>query len=256
MKLAFFRFYSELNDFLPRRWRTGEFPYSFDGRPTVKHVIESIGVPHTEIDLILVNGASVDFGHYLKDGDRVSVYPVFECFDISPLIRLRKESLRKTAFILDVHLGKLSRILRLLGFDTLYRNDYEDAEIVKIGAEESRIVLTRDRQLLKASAVMHGYWIRSMVPEEQLVEVLRQFDLYSRIRVFRRCVLCNGIIHKTTKEEVYHLLEPKTKLYYDEFYQCEDCAQVYWKGSHFSRLQGKVDRWLSLSAGSHEQDRA
>lgn len=244
MKNAFFRFYAELNDFLPERRRAREFSYEFDHRPTVKHVIESIGVPHTEIDLILVNGISVDFGHYLADQDRVSVYPVFERFDIFPILRLRPKPLRKSVFILDVHLGKLARMLRLLGFDALYRNDYEDTEIVRIGGLGPRIVLTRDRQLLKAKAVTHGYWVRSLVPEEQLEEILYEFDLFSQIEPFQRCVLCNGRIYKTSKELVLHLLEPKTKLYYDEFFQCGDCGQVFWKGSHFPDLKEKIDRWM------------
>jgi uncharacterized protein with PIN domain len=248
MKSAFFRFYSELNDFLPKRMRAREFLYGFEGRPTVKHVIESIGVPHTEIDLILVNGISVDFGHYLEDRDRVSVYPVFERLDIHPIVRLRSEPLRKTAFILDVHLGKLARMLRLLGFDALYRNDYEDAEIIAIGADERRIVLTRDRQLLKAKAVTHGYWIRSLIPEEQIEGVLHEFDLFTQIQAFQRCVSCNGRIRKTTKELVMHLLEPKTKQYYEEFFQCADCGRVFWKGSHFPKLKAKIDRWMVLGA--------
>lgn len=240
---AYFRFYEELNDFLPASQRKREFPYSFQGSPSVKHVIESIGVPHPEVDLILVNGRSVDFGHRLRNGNRISVYPVFESLDISPVVRLRPDPLRKSAFVLDVHLGRLARMLRLLGFDTLYRNDYDDPEIVRIAAEQSRIILTRDRQLLQASAVRRGYWVRSGIVEDQLEEVLRRFDLYSQIRPFKRCLLCNGPVEETPKAEVLHLLEPKTKLYYDLFYQCRHCGQVYWKGTHFDRLKEKLKRF-------------
>lgn len=243
-KTAIFRFYEELNDFLPPRKRKCDFPCRFNGRPSVKHVVEAIGVPHTEIDLILVNGLSVGFGHRLNDQDRVSVYPVFENFDISPLVRLRPSPLRKPAFILDVHLGKLSRMLRLLGFDTQYQNDYEDAEIVRIAACEHRIVLTRDRPLLMARAVTHGYWVRSSQSEEQLAEVIRKFDLFSQINTFHRCIACNGIIRQTTKNQVIHLLEPKTKQYYTEFFQCDRCARVYWKGSHYPGLKAKIDRLM------------
>jgi hypothetical protein len=243
MRTAFFRFYEELNDFLPRGRRKRTFPAGFEGRPTVKHVIECLGVPHTEIDLILVNGTSVDFKHYLVDGDRVAVFPVFESLDITPLVRLRPAPLRKSAFILDVHLGKLARMLRLLGFDTLYRNDYEDPEIVRIAAAEHRIVLTRDVQLLKANDVTHGYWIRSMTPERQLEEVIQRFDLASQFAAFHRCITCNGTLHPTEKEAVMHLLEPKTKKYYHEFFQCSDCGQVYWKGSHYPWLKARIARW-------------
>ena len=248
MKKAFFRFYEELNDFLPAPIRKREFPYEFDGRPAVKHVIESIGVPHTEIDLILINGVSVDFKHFLNDSDHVSVYPVFESLDIAPIVRLRPTPLRETAFILDVHLGKLARMLRLLGFDTLYRNDYEDSRIVRIASAEHRIVLTRDIQLLKAKEVTHGYWIRSMNPDEQLAEVVARFDLFRQFKAFHRCLTCNGLIRETTKEAVWHLLEPKTQKYYQEFFQCEACGQVYWKGTHFPRLEARIARWRALEA--------
>lgn len=248
MKSAFFRFYGELNDFLPAKRRRQTFTYEFDGRPAVKHVIESIGVPHTEIDLILINGVSADFKQYVNDLDRVSVYPVFERLDITPVVRLRPAPLRITAFILDVHLGKLARMLRLLGFDTRYRNDYEDALIVRIAAAEHRIVLTRDLQLLKAKAVTHGYWIRAMKPEAQLAEVIRRFDLFRQLKAFHRCLTCNGLLRETSKEAVWHLLEPKTKKYYREFFQCETCGQVYWKGTHFPRLEASIERWRALES--------
>jgi uncharacterized protein len=163
MKTAFFRFYEELNDFLPEDRRKRDFSLNFDGRPTVKHLIESIGVPHTEIDLILVNGVSVDFKHHVSDQDRVAVYPVFESFDISPLVRLRPYPLRKPVFILDVHLGKLARKLRLLGFDTLYRNDYEDSEIVAIAVAAHRIVLTRRYPTVKSRQV--DPWVLGAIDE-------------------------------------------------------------------------------------------
>lgn len=248
MKTAFFRFYEELNDFLPRRRRKRTFSARFEGRPAVKHIIECLGVPHTEIDLILVNGDSVDFKHPLKDRDRVAVFPMFEALDISPLVRLRPAPLRKSAFILDVHLGKLARMLRLLGFDTLYRNDYEDAQIVRIAAAEHRIVLTRDVQLLKANDVTHGCWIRSMTPERQLEEVIQRFDLASQFAAFHRCLSCNGTLRQTKKETVLHLLEPKTKKYYHDFFQCADCGQVYWKGSHYPRLKAKIARWRTTAS--------
>lgn len=240
---ACFRFYEELNDFLPPSQCKREFSYSFRGTPSVKHVIESIGVPHPEVDLILANARSVDFGYRLRDGDRISVYPVFESLDITPVIRLRPEPLRKSAFVVDVHLGRLARMLRLLGFDTLYRNDYDDPEIVRIAAEQVRIILTRDRQLLQAGAVSRGYWVRSDAVDDQLMEVLRRFDLYSQIRPFKRCLRCNGSVQEIPKAEVFHLLEPKTKLYYDLFYQCRHCGQVYWKGTHFDQLKEKIGRW-------------
>ena len=177
-KVAQFRFYEELNDFLFPSKKKTLFSYQFNGTPSIKDVIEGMGVPHTEVDLILVNGISVGFDYHLLHGDHVSVYPVFESLDISPIVLLREKPLRKSTFILDVHLGKLARSLRMLGFDSLYRNDYEDSEIISISVKEKRIILTRDQDILKRRAVTRGYLIRSTSLEEQIHEVLSRFDLF------------------------------------------------------------------------------
>ena len=176
-KEAEFRFYEELNDFLPLTRRKVDFSCEFAGTPAVVDLVEAIGVPHTEVDLILVDGASVGFGHRLCGGERVAVYPVFELLDISPLNHLRPEPLRELRFVLDVHLGRLARYLRLLGFDVLYETDYEDAQIAAISCAEGRIVLTRDKGLLKRGAVQRGYWLRKTAPREQLAEVVQVLDL-------------------------------------------------------------------------------
>jgi len=241
-KRAKFRFYEELNDFLPIDKKKSWFSYDFMGNPTVKDAIESMGVPHTEIDLILVNSKSVTFSHRLQDGDTVSVYPVFESMDISNVTHLREKPLREPKYILDVQLGKLAKYLRMLGFDTLFENNYDDSEIVKIAKAEKRIILTRDVSILKIKAVTHGYWIRSQKPTEQITEVILRFDLYSNIKPLSRCIACNGIIKKTTKESVMNKLQPKTKLYYDEFYQCKSCKKVYWKGSHYYKMKSYIEK--------------
>lgn len=242
-KRAKFRFYEELNDFLPEDKKKVSFPYDFMGNPTVKDAIESIGVPHTEIDLILVNGNSVTFFYHLKDKDKVSVYPVFESMDISNVTRLREKPLREPKFILDVHLGKLSRYLRMLGFDTLFENNYNKFEIVRTAKTQKRIILTRNVSLLKIGEVTHGYWVRSQNPVEQLTETVRYFDLYSNINPLTRCIMCNGLITKTTKDSVINKLQPKTKLYYNEFYRCTLCDKVYWEGSHFFKMKGFVENF-------------
>ena len=239
-KTAHFRFYEELNDFLDAGKRKTLFPYQFKGNPSIKDAIEAIGVPHTEVDLILVNGASVGFDYQLQEGDRVSVYPVFESLDISPVVRLRERPLRDTKFVLDVHLGKLARLLRLLGFDTLYRNDYADSEIVDLAVQEHRIVLTRDRGILRIKAVTHGYWIRSTNPLEQAREVLGRFDLASQVQPFRRCIVCNGLIEPIDKEAIESRLPAGLAAYQGEFFACTTCGKVYWRGSHYDRLKEKV----------------
>lgn len=250
---ARFRFYEELNDFLPPDQRKTEFEQRFREHPAIKDTIEAAGVPHTEVDLILVNGISVGFGYPLQDGDRVSVYPVFESLDISPLVRLRPAPLRQPEFVLDVHLGKLARLLRMLGFDTLYRNDYDDPELARISSEENRILLTRDRRLLFYRTISRGCWIRNTDSEKQLREVLDRFDLYSRMEPFRRCIVCNGLLEPVDKDAVRDRLEPLTNRYYRLFRQCPECGKIYWRGTHFHRM----NRLLSKTRGwaEHRSDR-
>jgi uncharacterized protein with PIN domain len=241
---ATFRFYAELNDFLPADRRKTEIPYRFHVSPTVKDAIESLGVPHVEVDLILVDGESVGFDRRLEDGDRVSVYPVFESLDIAPVVRLRDAPLRRTGFVADVHLRRLVRLLRLLGFDVLHSNDFGDEELVEISAGDGRILLTRDRQLLKHGRVTHGYWVRSTDPIEQAREVVRRFDLAGDTRPFSRCTACNGRLESVAKKDVVERIPPKTARWLDEYVRCDECGKLYWRGTHFERLEGLVERIL------------
>ena len=234
---AEFRFYEELNDFLKPERRQQAVVYRFDGQPGIKDPIEALGVPHVEVDLIVVNGESVGFDYPLQDGDRVAVYPVFESLDVSPIVKLREKPLRNVAFVVDVNLGRLARLLRLLGFDVLFSNAYDDDEIVRISEEQGRIALTRDRRLLYAKAVTHGTWVRSVWPRRQVDEVVRRFDLAGLIRPFSRCADCNGRIEPVAKDAVADRLEPKTKKYYEKFYRCPDCGKIYWEGSHVDKLR-------------------
>jgi len=233
---AGFRFYEELNDFLPRGQRKKDLIYSFRGNPSIKDAIEAQNIPHTEVDLILVNGNPVDFSYKLQDGDRVSVYPVFESFDIGGLKKGGSPPLRKTSFILDVHLGKLARLLRMTGFDTLYRNDLDDDEIIDTAISENRIILTRDIGILKNSRVKKGYYLRSQKPREQLKEVITRFQLQSSMRFLSRCISCNGTIAGVSRKDVEKELEPGTVSYFNRFFRCADCGKVYWEGSHFERM--------------------
>jgi uncharacterized protein with PIN domain len=236
------RFYEELNDFLESGKKKKAFFYQFSGKHTIKHVIEALGVPHTEVELILANGDSVGFDYHIKDGDHISVYPVFETFDVSPLIRLREKPLRNIKFILDVHLGKLAKILRMLGFDTFYKNDYNDREIINISKTDNRIILTSDCGILKNKSVTHGCYIRSEQPYEQAQEVLQRFDLFSQIKTFHRCMICNGVIESVSKESILSEIPPKTAKYYKKFYKCSDCGKIYWKGSHYFNMKEKIEQ--------------
>lgn len=246
---AIFRFYEELNDFLPRSRQKKGFEITFSGNRAIKDTIESLGVPHTEVDLILANSNSVGFEYQLKDNDRISVYPVFESLDIGGANRLCPAPLRNPCFICDVHLGKLARYLRLLGFNTLYRNNFDDMEIVVKSRAEKRTILTRDIGLLKISAVIHGYWVRSTLPFEQIREVVGRFNLASSIHPFRLCMECNGEIGRVDKQSIIGRIPTLTALYFHEFYECTVCLKIYWKGSHYSRLTQLVDELTDVPAG-------
>lgn len=207
------------------------------GHETVKHLVEMLGVPHTEIDLLLVNGKSVDFDYKIRVGEFVSVYPMFESLDIRSISKVRQNPLRIPRFVVDIHLGKLAGYLRLLGFDTLYRNDFEDDELADISSAEVRILLTRDRGLLKRKVVTRGYLVREDDPKEQIHEIVRRFDLSKLAEPYSRCSHCNGILLSVSKKTIEKDLEPLTKEHYHHYKQCPDCHQIYWRGSHFDEME-------------------
>ncbi len=241
MPRATFRFYQELNDFLPPFQRQVAFDHEWRGTPSIKHLIESLGVPHTEVDLILVNDRSVDWAYQLQEGDRVAVYPVFEALDITPLIRLRPQPLREVRFVLDGHLGRLAAYLRMLGFDTWYRNHVDDAVLAQISKDEQRILLTRDQGLLKRSAVTHGHWVHATAPREQLREVMARFDLQRVAQPFTRCLSCNGLLQAAPLDEVKDQVPENATRYYHDFWRCASCGKVFWRGSHYQRMARLIE---------------
>jgi uncharacterized protein len=248
MKRAYFRFYAELNDFLPPARQGVAFLHDFHGNPSVKDVVESLGVPHTEIDLILADGESVDFSWILRDGARVSVYPVFESIDIAPLARVRPAPLREVRFVLDGHLGRLARYLRMLGFDVRWSSDAHDADIARIAAAEHRVLLTRDSGLLKRRIVNHGYRVREVDPQRQLTEVVHRLDLFRSIVPFQRCLCCNDLLETVVKEDVADDLPPRVRERHDAFRRCPSCRRVYWAGSHHRRMERLISDLLAERA--------
>jgi uncharacterized protein with PIN domain len=161
---------------------------------------------------------------------------------------VRPKPLREPRFVVDIHLGRLAAYLRMLGFDSLYDNEYEDETLANLSSSERRILLTKDRGLLKRSIVVHGYCVREVSPRLQLIEVLRRFDLFGSIAPFERCIRCNGGMEIVDKAEIVDLLPPKTSHYYDAFRRCQECGQVYWRGSHFQRMQRFIDHILEQAA--------
>lgn len=236
---AFFRFHGELQELLAPGQRKQVSAYRFRGHPGIKDPIETFGVPHSEVALIEVNGKAERQEYQLQSGDRVDVYPlagaqaqkiVRDIFDGDP------------GFVVDTNLGKLARWLRLLGFDTRWRNDYADSEVVRLGVEENRIILTRDRRLLFHKVILYGFWIRAVNPGQQIRETMQRMGLAHHIRPFHRCLDCNGPIRPVAKSAVIARLEPLTRKYYDEFFQCEHCNRIYWKGSHYLNLIQRLEQ--------------
>jgi uncharacterized protein len=246
---AEFRFYEELNDFLPAARRKQAFEWRFRGTPSVKDTIEAIGVPHTEVDLVLVDGHSVGFDQLLRGGERVAVYPVFERLDVSPLVRLRPAPLRETRFVVDVHLGTLARYLRLLGFDTRWRNDLDDEAIISMAKDERRIILTRDKGILKDGRVTHGYWLRATDPLLQVEEVVRALQLGPDFASYTRCLECNGMLRPIPREQAAPEVPLQVFLAFRDFSRCERCGRVYWSGSHRAQLDHVVARAGGAAGG-------
>ena len=230
MSTAHFLFHGRLNDFLPQDQKIQPITVHFRERQSIKHLVESLGVPHPEIGRIQVNGQEEAPGKITEDGDRVEVHPVENGCPIEP------------RFLLDCHLGRLAAHLRMLGFDCLYQNDYDDAKLAAIADQERRILLTRDRRLLMRKVIVHGYCLRSLDSFEQLMEVIHRFELTDRTRPFHRCLRCNHLLEPVKKEAVLDRLEPLTKKYFDEFHICPNCQQIYWKGSHYERMVRVIEQ--------------
>ncbi|HEX9018154.1 MAG TPA: Mut7-C RNAse domain-containing protein [Anaerolineaceae bacterium] len=240
---AHFAFYPDLNEFLQAERRSGDFDYAFEPGQSIKHLAEAAGVPHTEVGRITVDGVPVDFNYLVRAGDAVAV---FRANAQNAPLRIAPR------FVLDNHLGRLAAYLRMLGFDTLYRNDYSDETLAAISTAEERILLTRDRRLLMRKIVQVGYCLRSLDSHRQLEEVVLRYDLVGKITPFRRCLLCNGLLKDVSKEAVLDRLQPLTRQYYEEFHLCPDCSQIYWKGTHFERMEEMIARLRSTRLPQQE----
>ncbi len=236
MKKAIFHFSTELHVFLDHSRKQNPFEYEFSGPQSVKHLIEAAGVPHTEVSQIRMNGEPAGFETQVQDGDQVEVFSFFTSLDDPSLREYGLGERSHPRFILDNHLGKLASYLRMLGFDCLYRNDFQDDELAQLSQEQSRILLTRDHRLLMRKTVTQGYWLRSQDPDQQLKEVLTRYVLSDLVKPFQRCMRCNALLEPVSKETILHCLQPLTIQYFDEFHFCPACSQVYWQGSHYTKM--------------------
>jgi uncharacterized protein with PIN domain len=209
-------------------------------KTSVKDAIEACGVPHPEVDLILVDGGPVNFSYQLETGAMIDAFPVTGAPKLFPEDRLQRRSLTK--FVADGHLGKLARDLRLLGIDVAYDKDANDSQLVATATNEGRALLTRDRRLLMHSVVRDGYYPRSQIAEAQAIEVVGRFALGPALAPFTRCLHCNAGLTRVAKEEIINELEPLTRIYYEDFHRCPRCGQIYWAGSHFQKLQARIEK--------------
>ena len=233
-------FHGDLAFFLKQAETEQTILRTLNEKTSVKDAIESCGVPHPEVDLILVEGVPVDFSCALQRNTTIEVYPVGFTHTAAPHERSPRDDIKR--FIADGHLGKLTRNLRLLGFDVAYLSAAEDRQLLETMQRENRALLTRDRRLLMHAVVQHGYYPRSQEATEQTIEVVRRFELFSSIAPFTRCLHCNALLQEVEKAEVIEQLEPLTRIYYNQFRRCTGCGQIYWRGSHFSKLEARLQQ--------------
>jgi uncharacterized protein with PIN domain len=234
------RYYAELNDYLPPDQRYAAISRSIEVHQTIGEIIQDCGVPLDVIDVILLNGKSVDFSCEVSNGDLASIYPVFESFNVSTLSRIRSKPLRESRFVLDVHLGKLAYYLRMLGFDALYKNDFRDDELIRLSVAERRVLLSKDRELLADPQITRAHNVRAMHPRQQLIEVLQRFDLFDSVLPFHRCIRCNALLEPAPRGSVLSLLPPSVAQSFNEFQRCPLCNRVFWKGSHYTRMESFI----------------
>lgn len=236
MNTVTFHFFGELNFFLPKKHRHQPFTHQFAWKASIKDMVESLGPPHCEIGLLTVDGVSVGFDHIVTPHAHICVYDDPTLADVDDIVRLRPPLTDKPRFVLDTHLGRLAGYLRMMGFDTLYRNDYADDLLAEISDIEGRVLLTRDIGLLKRGRVCYGYFIRATNPKEQIVEIVQKYRLSGVVSPFRRCLKCNGELTSVDKAHILGQLPNTSAEQYDEFRQCDDCGQVYWKGTHYEKM--------------------
>jgi len=248
MLMATFRFYEELNDFLPPSRRKNDFTIRFKGRESVKDLIEALGIPHTEVDLILINGTSVGFNTIVKDRDRISVYPVFESLDIKGVTHLRKLPLRTVRFIADNNIMDVVKYMRALGFDVVVNPAFTPREIIDFSKKENRTILTKSRHLLKFKDVTHGIFIRQGNLKDQIRHILTLLNLFDSVKPFSRCLVCNTILSDAPEERIETQVPPKVKRRCETYVYCVQCQKIYWQGTHHEKIKAVLADILHSNA--------
>jgi uncharacterized protein with PIN domain len=238
-------FHGELVELLNKNGTPGSIRELLRTAP-VKDLVESQGIPHTEVGSIVTSsGEERDFRYTPDFGETLHIHPHEPPVDVTKGTVLFPRPFEKIRFIVDVNVGRLAKLLRIGGFDTLYNPKWGDGEIAEKAHTEERVLLTRDRELLKRNAVLRGRLIRSFDPWGQFGEVITFFGLGEKIDLFSRCPRCNKLLEPVKKEDVIDRLEPLTRLMYDSFTICPRCGQIYWQGSHHSRIREKMAESLA-----------
>ena len=249
MPQTIFRFYEELNDFLPAEKRKKAFSVSFLAQSSVRDVIASLGVYDGEVDLILADGVSIGLDYFLQGGEYISVYPVFESLDIRSCTNVRSDPLRCLTFVADVHLGGLAKYLRLFGFDSLYNPGADSRDLVDVSVRQGRVLLTRNKNLLKHKAISRGIFVREVDPMMQLKGIFKRLDLYSDARPFSRCLCCSRLIERISEKDVTRRLPLRVRDSYQTFSFCRSCDRVCWKGIQYRRMRTFVEDTLGSKVG-------
>jgi len=236
-------FYGDLHTFLSRRFSS--FFCRVKDRPSIKNLVESLGVPHTEVDALFANGKAVGFSYLVCDKDSVRVYPDSSRVRFAPVKKLQPSNLRNPKFIVDVHLGKVAKMLRLLGFDVFFDSLMDDGGILDESLKNKRIILTRDRGILKQRQARYGYYVRGDTLKDRMKGIIKRYELKDKIKPLTRCCECNGKLTYIRKEEILSQLEPLTRKHYDKFYRYASCDKIYWQGSHFPSLLAGLKSFIS-----------
>jgi len=236
------RIYEELNSFLPESRQKRDFSFELEEGATIQQLLSNLELPLSQVDLILVNGESVGVSFPLKAGDRISIYPVFERLNIAPVLKIRPAPLRKPRFICDVHLGKLATYMRMAGLDADYRNNFSGRQLIQLSVELGKIILTKNRGLLKNKRITHGYLVIQNLPKLQLAEIISCFDLKQWCSPLSRCLRCNLPVHSISKDDAVGKVAPRVLEMHDQFMKCDGCSRVYWKGTHYESMMSWISR--------------
>jgi len=247
MRTIHLRFYEELNEFLPTEKRKVTFTHSIPVQTSAKDLIESFNIPHTQVQMILVNGEQKDFSYIVHDYDRISVYPFFHNFDIRSVSKIHHILPESIRFLVDQHLGTLARYLRMFGIDTAYNENLLDHDLAEKANREDRILITRDHSILKRNELKFGYYVYADNLDSQLEELTLQFNLTEYISLFSRCLECNSVLHRVEKAKIEHRLQNKVWEGHDTFTICENYDKIYWKGTHYQRMKQKIENILETT---------